>query len=55
MMPENVKKELERIVASLNQVSVCGEQNMARFVLALQALGRILEEGEADGECNASV
>ena len=54
-MPENIRNQLQGILLSLNQVSVCGEQNMARFVLALQALGRILEEGEADGECNAGV
>lgn len=54
-MSENMRKQLQSILVSLNQVSVCGEQNMARFVLALQALGRILEEGEADGECNAGV
>ena len=54
-MPENIRNQLQSIIFSLNQVSVCGEQNMARFVLALQALGRILEEGEADGECNAGV
>ena len=54
-MSENMRKQLQGILVSLNQVSVCGEQNMARFVLALQALGRILEEGEADGECNAGV
>ena len=54
-MSENMRKQLQSILVSLMQVSVCGEQNMARFVLALQALGRILEEGEADGECNAGV
>ena len=54
-MNQHERETVEKVIASLNQVSVCGEQNMARFVLALQALGRILGEGEADGECNAGV
>lgn len=54
-MNQQERETVEKVISSLNQVSVCGEQNMARFVLALQALGRILEEGEADGECNAGV